>query len=174
MDQIDPVDPRRFVACHRLDELARGVEDLELDRPEEVPGALVIGDDGAPRRIAPDEARVALDPPAVRGHPLLHGPARKERRLARHDFRGQVPQRRQIVDDPDAPAVRREDEVVVARMHLQVTHRHAREVASLELAPRLPRVGGDPEPELGAEEEQVLAHGVFLDDVRVSANTLLR
>ena len=44
-------------------------------------------------------------------------------------------QRREVVDDPDAAAVRREHEVVIARLDRDVAHRDRREVAALELRP---------------------------------------
>ena len=54
----------------------------------------------------------------------------------------------------------------------QVAHRDRREVAALELRPALAAVDRDPQPELGAEEQQVLLDRVLLDHVRVAADAL--
>src|SRR6516225_908904 len=45
-------------------------------------------------------------------------------------------------------------------------------MATLELRPMSPPIERDPEPELGAEEQQLRIDGVFLDDVRVAAHAL--
>src|SRR5262249_61850890 len=76
--------------------------------------------------------------------------------------------------EPEPPPVRREDEVVVARVDLDLAHGHAREIPALELRPASPAVGRDPEAELGPDEEERRLDGVLLDAVRVSPNALLR
>ena len=107
IDQVTRLMPRRLRRRDRVDDLARGVEDLELDRPEQVARALVVGDHRAARRVLADERRVALDPAAARRHALLHRAARQERRVASASVVArQRAQRREVVDDPDAAAVR--------------------------------------------------------------------
>ncbi len=135
---------------------------------------LVVGDDRAAHRVLPDEGGVALRPAARPLHPLLHRPARQEGHLAPQHLRRERAQRREVVHDPDAAAVRGDDQVVLARMDQQIPHRDAGEVAALELRPALARVGRDPQPELGPAEEQARLHRVFLDDLGVAAHALLR
>ena len=84
-----------------------------------------------------------------------------------------APERRDVVDDPDPASVRREDEVVVARMDLEVADRDVGEVPALELRPRGAAVRRDPEAELGPEEKERRVDRVFLDHVRVSADPVL-
>ena len=61
-------------------------------------------------------------------------------------------------------------ETHLARMDRQIAHRHRRKAAPLELRPGFAAVDRDKQPELGAEEEQVLLDQVLLDDVRVAAH----
>src|SRR6266545_1937359 len=69
--------------------------------------------------------------------------------------------------------LRRQDEVVLARMDLHLADRDAREVSSLELRPGLSGVWRNPEPQLGPDEEKVRLDGIFLHDVRITADALL-
>ena len=174
MDQNDPVDPAPLAGRDRIDDLAGAVEDLDLDRAEQVPGSLVVGDRGAPRGVGPDERRVPFDPSAGRGHALLNRAAAEEGRVLRERVGREVSERRDVVDDPDPAPVRREHEVVVARMDPEVAHRDVGEVSSLELRPRGAAVRRNPEAEFRSEEEERGLHRVLLEDVRVAADPFVR
>ena len=76
-------------------------------------------------------------------------------RVFRQRVRRQRAQRRDVVDDPDAAAVRGDDQVVVARMNRQVANRDVRQIAALVLRPLRAAVERNPQPEFRAEEEQV-------------------
>ena len=92
-----------------------------------------------------------------------------ERHVLRQHVVRERAQRRQVVDDPDAASVRRQHQIAVARMDLEISHRHARELAAAELRPVPAAVEGDEESQLGSEEEQVLLQRVLLDHVRITA-----
>src|SRR5713101_6597827 len=165
-----PVEPAPRARRDGVDELALPVQHVHLDGPVQMPRALVVRDDCAVWRVLADEGRVALGPSAGGGHALLGRPPRKEGDVHRERLVGERPERRQVIDDPDAAAVRRQHQVAIARMDLQIAHRDAREVAAAELRPAPATVDGDEETELGPQEEQILFHRVFLDHVRIAAH----
>ena len=123
-----------------------------------------------PGGFSPTKTAAPLAQPPGAGDALLHRPCRDERRLLRQQLRAQGAQRRDVVDDPDAAAVRGDDEVVVARLDDEVAHGDRGELVALEAGPGLAAVDRDPQAELGAEEQQVRLLRVFLDDVRVAAD----
>ena len=82
-----------------------------------------------------------------------------------------MPQRRDVIDDPDSASVSGQDQIVVARLNGQVPDRNGRNVATLELRPVSAGIGGDPQAELRAHEQQMRLDGVFLDDVNVAADS---
>ena len=63
-------------------------------------------------------------------------------------------ERRDVVHDPDGPAVGSQNQVAVARMNLEVEHRN-RGQAVRQFLPVLPVVEGSVQPELRAREEEV-------------------
>ena len=132
--------------------------------------ALVIRNHGVVGRIRSHERRVAVRPPAARLQPLHRGPGRKERGGAREHRGRERAQRRDVVDDPNAAAVRGDHEIVVARMDREIAHRHRGQVPTLVARPLLAAVERHPQPELGAEEQQVLVDEIFLDHVGVAAH----
>ena len=146
------------------------IQHLDFHLAEEMARALVIGNNGCVGRIVPDESGAAACPAALRINALLHGTRRYKERLLSEQIGGKRTQRSDVVNDPDASSVRSQDEVVLPRMNRQVAHRHRRETASLELRPGLAAIDRNKEPELRAEEEQVLLDEVLLDDVGVAAN----
>ena len=66
--------------------------------------------------------------------------------------------------------MRRQDQVVVPWLDHHVAHGDGRKIARLERRPARSRVDGDPQAELRPEEQQVRAHGIFADDVGVTAD----
>src|ERR1019366_7428207 len=158
----------------RVDDAARGVEDLELHPPERVARPLVIGDDGGGRRVRPGVRGGALRPAARTARLLPHGASREERDVLLERLRREGAERCEVVDDPDPAPMRRDDEILLARLEREVPHGDGREVAALELDPRLPRVERDPEPELRPEVEEAGPDRVFLDHVRPAADARRR
>src|SRR3569623_1975111 len=168
----DAVDTGMLRRRDRVDDVALGVEYLELDRAVDVARAQVVLDHRALRRIVAGERRVAVGPAAARRPALLRRAAGKEcGRMLQRRIRERT-QWREIVDDPDAAAVRRDDQIALARVNLDLAHRDVGEVVTLELRERLAAVDRDPQAELGAEEQQIFLDRVFLDRVRVAANVI--
>src|SRR5664280_2743228 len=170
----DAVDALALPRGRRVDDAARGVEDLELHPPERVARLLVIGDDGGGRRVRPRVRGVAFRPAARAERLLPHGAPRKERDVLLERLRREGAERREVVHDPDPAPVRRDDEVLLARLEREVADGDGREIAALELGPGLPRVERDPEPELGPEVEEAGPDGVLLDHVRPAADARRR
>ena len=81
-------------------------------------------------------------------------------------------QRRQVVEDPERPALRRDDQILV--VDLDVGDRHVRQV-QLERLPVRAVVERDEHPELGAGVEQPFAIGILAHDARrpVGRNAVL-
>ena len=77
---------------------------------------------------------------------------------------GRLAQGRDVVEDPQAAAVRRGDEVVVAGVDEEVVEGDRGHVQA-EVGPARARVAAVVDAELGAEEEQVLVDRVLADDV---------
>src|SRR6202022_2417547 len=119
----------------RVHELSAGVEDLEFDRTKEVSRALVVCNERAARRVPPGEARITFGPPAAPRNTLLRGAARQKHRVFREDLARHASERRQVVHDPDSASMRREDEIVIAGVDLDLPNCHAGEIASLEFGP---------------------------------------
>ena len=73
----------------------------------------------------------------------------------RHHLGAQLRQRRDVVHDPDAQAVRADHQVVLAGMHDDVVHRHRGQPA-VQPAPGRARVDREVHADLVAHEEQVV------------------
>ncbi len=91
----------------------------------------------------------------------------EQRRVRLTYRRRELLQRRDIVRDPHAAPVRRDDQIVVARMDQDVV-RADRRVVVHELLPGLAAVERDGQPELRSHVEQVLVLRVLADDLDVA------
>ena len=80
--------------------------------------------------------------------------SRRTRRLCA-SVAASASQRRDVVHDPDPATVRRDHEIVIARMDREVAHGDRRQVATLVPRPVLAAVHRDPEAELRPEEEEL-------------------
>ena len=166
-----PVEPAPLRGRHLVDDIAGGVENLELHAPDHVPGFLVVSDGRAARRIVAGVAGVALGPAAVALDALLDRRAGEKRGCARQRRGGQLSQRADVVDHPDAAAVSRQHQIVLALLQRDVAHGEAvGEIVRLELRPRLTAVDRHEQAELGSQVEDVGVDPVLLDDVRIAAN----
>ena len=166
----DAVDAFPLPRRRRVDDAALLVEDLELHAPERVARLLVVRDDGAGRRIRPRVRRVPLRPAARAARLLDHRARGQERDVLADDLRREGAERREVVEDPDPAPVRRDDEVLVVRGEREVPHGDGREVAALELGPRLAGVERDEEPELRPDVEEARPDRVLLDHPRPAAH----
>src|SRR6266545_4170781 len=97
-------------------------EDLDLQVPEDVAFLLEVGDHRVAGGIGSDERGVAVRPSARSGDALNGGPCLHEHCRAGERLGRQRAQWGDVVDDPDAPAMRRDDQVVIARMDREIAH----------------------------------------------------
>ncbi len=106
----------------------------------------VVADRRAIGRVLPEE-RLVGDEAAIVGRVELHAAAHVEQeRIGLHRLRLLL-QRRDVVEDPDAAAVRGDDHVVVARVNDDLVNRHRRQVR-LDAQPAAAAIGADEQPEL--------------------------
>ena len=155
-----------------VDHRSARVEHLDLQLAEQVPGALVVGDDRAVLRVVAHERRGAVGPAPLRLDALLRGACRHEGGVLRGKLRRQLTQRRDVVHDPDAAAVRGDHEVAVARLHGEIAHRDGGQMPAPVLRPVRAAVHRHRESQLRAEVEELRVDGILLDHVRVTAHTL--
>ncbi len=128
----------------------------------------VVVDRRAARRVLADEHLLAAD--LLAALPIVEVGDRRtdveEHRVLRRRRR-ELLQRRDVVGDPDAAPVRRDDQVVVARMDQDVVDARRRKVVH-ELLPLLAAVERDEQPELGADVEQVPVLRILAHDLDVA------
>src|ERR1700761_1152655 len=84
--------------------------------------------------------------------------------IGRQHLVRQLLERGEIVENPDRSAMCSDDQIVLARMNLQVKHRNSREIV-LELLPILATIKGDKQTKLRSGKQQVLIAKVFHDDM---------
>src|SRR4029077_9782929 len=103
---------------------------------------------------------------------LLDRPRRNERNILLQQIRSQRAQRCDVINNPDAAAVGRQNKLVVARLNRQIAYGNGGEMVAFKLRPAFSSVDRDPKSELGAEKKKIRFNQVLLDDVRVTANAL--
>ncbi len=94
------------VRRERVHQLALRIENFQFHFSKNVTLALIIGNQRRVRRIRSGEHRATFRPATLSGQPLLRWLGLEKHCLLRHDFRSQLPQRGDVVHDPDAAAVR--------------------------------------------------------------------
>ena len=119
------------------------------------------GDDGARGGVLPRALRWLCGITTARDAGGV--PRREQVQLRGGDVVLPLPERGEIVQDPEGAALRRHDEVSV--LHDEVGDRHDREVP-LEAGPRPAVVQGEVETGLRSREEEALPPGVLADDAR--------
>src|SRR6185312_7743757 len=121
---LHAVDPRRLRTLARTERAAERVGDRHLH----VVGRRleVIADRRAARRVLADEHFLAADVRTVGeiGDPGDGGPRREDVDVLRLHLRGELLERRNVVGDPDAPPVRRDDDVALRRVDEDVVGAH--------------------------------------------------
>ena len=146
-------------------ELPRRVADLQRRRGRGL--ALEVEVDQGPvgRVLALEEEVAAAVAAALDAEPARARLAGFEQGgVLSQDRVGCLAQAGDVVQDPDAAAVRRRDQVVVAGVDEQVVDRDRGQVEP-ERRPALAAVAAEEDAELGAQEEQVLGLEVLADDV---------
>ena len=137
----------------RADERALRVEDLELDLLAFLRRLLEqVLEARAGRRVLAD-GTASLGPAEAIG-----GGGREEVGRGGRELGLRLPQRRDVVEDPERAALRRDDDVLV--LDHEVGHGNDGQVA-LQRLPRRAGVEGHVDPRLGAGEQQAAAHGVL-------------
>ena len=106
--------------------------------------ALIIIDDRRVWGIVADKNRVAIGPTALAFDALLHRARRNKRNLLLQQIRSQRAQRCDVINNPDAAAMRRQNEIVVARLNCQIANCNGREMVALELRPAFSSVDRNP------------------------------
>src|ERR1700730_2528585 len=114
---------------------------------------LIVRDHGRVRRIVADEYRVAIRPAAVGFKALLHWSRGNEGDFLRQELVRQAAPRRDVVNNPDAAAVRGQNEIVLARLNREVAHCYCRKMIAFELRPGFAAVDRNPKSELRPEEK---------------------
>src|SRR6185312_16880294 len=110
-------------------ELALGIVDLDLEVAEDVPLLQVVGDGGGLLGVGGVELVAARELLEVGGNGHGGRARRQHDHLRVERLAGQLPQRRDVVDDVDAPPVGGEDEVRFAGMDGDIAHRYLGELA---------------------------------------------
>src|SRR5215211_7485647 len=131
---------------------------------------LVIIDHGGVRRIIANKNGLAIGPAALTLDALLDRSRRNKRNVLLQQIRSQRAQRCDVINNPDAAAVGRQNKLVVARLNRQIAYGNGREMIAFKLRPAFSSVDRDPKSELGAEEKKIGLNQVLLDDVCVTAN----
>ena len=135
-----------------------------------MPLPLVVIDHRGVRRIVANKNGVPIGPAALAFDALLHRARRNKRDVLLQQIRSQRAQRRDVINNPDAAAVGRQNKLVVARLNRQVAYGNGGEMVAFKLRPAISSVDRDPKSELGAEKKKIRLHQVLLDDMRVTAN----
>ena len=115
-----------------------------------------VGDHRAIRRVLGHPVLFTLEPACLAGFRHLHHSelAGEDVAILLENLSRRLPERRVVVQDVEAPAERREDEVVLAFLHRQVAHGNGGEVVA-QADPLLAAVDGEEQAELGADEEEI-------------------
>src|SRR5207247_7841439 len=95
---------------------------------------------------------------------------RNKRNVLLQQIRSQRAQRCDVINNPDAAAVGRQNKLVVARLNRQIAYGNGGEMVAFKLRPVFSSVDRDPKSELGAEKKKIRLNQVLLDEVRVTAN----
>src|ERR1043166_1807732 len=96
---------------------------------------LIVIDHRSVGWVIANEHCASVRPAAAAFDPFLDWSRRNEGNLLRHDLRRQRAPRRDVIDDPNTAAVRRQNEIILTRMNREIAHRNSREPIAFELRP---------------------------------------
>ena len=165
-ERVDVDRRMRIAARIPPHELRSRIEDLERYRSGRR-GLQVVIDRRAARRIVGVRLVGLRRRPVVGLRRQQHRSRRpEENRVGRRGVGGRVPQHADVVQDPEAAAVRRDDQIVV--LDRQVAHRRRRQV-QLQRLPVVAVVERHEDGELGAREQQSAARRILFDRLHVDA-----
>src|SRR5712692_9536954 len=132
---LHAADAAAAVWRERVHQLALRIKNFQFHFSKNVTLALVIRNQRRVRRIGAGEHRASFRPAAICRKPLLRGLGLEENCLLRHNFRGQLAQRCDVVHDPDAAAMRGDHQIRFARVHNDVPDGHCGELVALVSCP---------------------------------------
>src|SRR2546429_4638556 len=98
-----------FAAGNAVDDFAALIENFDFQIAEDVTPALVVSDLRIVGTATPVKTFIPLRPSALCLEVLDNWLARDKRCFLAHQVRSQLAQRGNVVDDPDATSVRRQD-----------------------------------------------------------------
>ena len=103
-------------------------------------GPLVVSDDSGLRRIVADKRGGAVRPTAASFDALLNRARGNKARFLLKQISRERAQRRDVIDNPDAAAMRPEDEIILARLDRKIAHGHRGKATPFELRPPFPAI----------------------------------
>src|SRR5438477_1483436 len=134
---------------------------------------LVVSNDSGVWRIIANKYGVAVGPATTAFNALLlHWSRRNKGCLLRKKLRGERAPRRNIINNPDPAAMRGQNKIVFTGLNREIAHRHRRKPTTFELRPSLSAINRNVQAKLSSKKKQARFHDIFLDDVRVTSNTL--
>src|SRR5436190_13067799 len=133
---------------------------------------LVVSNDSGVWRIIANKYGVAVGPATAAFNALLYWSRRNKGCLLRKKLRGERAPRRNIIDNPDPAAMRGQNKIVFTGLNREIAHRHRRKPTTFELRPSLSAINRNVQAKLSSKKKQARFHDIFLDDVRVTSNTL--
>src|SRR5204862_2952351 len=106
----DAIQSRTLARRQLIHQPARSIQYLYLELAEKMAGPLVVSDYSGLRRIVADKRGGAVRPPAASFDALLNRSRGNKARFLLQQISGERAQRRNVIDNPDAAAMRPEDE----------------------------------------------------------------
>src|SRR5947207_10112034 len=133
---------------------------------------LVVSNDSGVWRIIANKYGVSVGPATAAFNALLHWSRRNKGCLPRKKLRGERAPRRNIINNPDPAAMRGQNKIVFTALNREIAHRHRREPTTFELRPSLSAINRNVQTKLSSKKKQARFHDIFLNDMRVTSNTL--
>src|SRR5579859_6599921 len=124
----------------------------------------VVIQNRAVRRILRGKHLLPRTPPPLPQIPERRGPRAEKRQLGTRHTRVELLDRRKVIKNPDRPPVRRQHQVVLLRLDLDVIHRHGRKII-LQRRPIAAAIPGHPESKLRSRKEQICVSGMLAHHV---------
>src|SRR4029077_8163210 len=133
---------------------------------------LVVSNDRGVWRIIANKGGIAVGPPTIAFYALLYRAGRNKGCLLRKKVRGERAPRRDIINNPDPASVRSQNKIIFTRLNREIAYGHRRESTTFELRPSISAINRNVETKLSSKKKQARFHDIFLDDMRVTSNTL--
>src|SRR5580765_311151 len=168
---LDTADAATAIGGQRIHHLALSIRDFEFHFSKNVAFALIVGNQRGVRRVRSGECGASLGPTAVGLKPLLSGLGLQEDGVLLHDVGRKFAQRADVVNDPNATAVRCENQIGLAWMDDDIANRDGGQFVSFVLRPVAAAIQRDPQSEFSSQIQNVGIDWIFFDDMGVATNT---